>query len=92
MHVLVVDGYARLLLDNVEFDDVNMLKRADVVNGGWTLEVRNGYWFCGSDEVSTQIHQDPDIIVELISVPNDWKGDYNEILKRVQKEVLKQHD
>ena len=78
MIVLFENGEARLLVSGIKRDAAGNIQFADVVNGGWRLEVRNGELLAKSENYIVTRQKLPDWTE--MEIPSDVKGDYNKIM------------
>jgi hypothetical protein len=79
MIVLFEEGDAVLLLSGVERDTEGNIKFADVVNGNWRLEIRDGEGLAKSGNFIVTRWRLPEY--EEMEIPSGMKGGYNEIMQ-----------
>lgn len=73
---LLLDGRADLLLTSVVRNADGSIKSGEVVNGAWTLNVRDGEVYCDN---GPSLRSRPAWVE--IEIPDHVGGDYNEILE-----------
>lgn len=87
MICLFVNGEPDLLLNKVRRDTEGNLRFGFVVNGCWDFEIRKGEVLAKSGNYIVNRWSLPDY--KEMEIPNDVKGDYNEIMEWAGKEYKK---
>lgn len=90
MRVIIFSGgEPQLLLERVVLDVNGRVRTGDVVNGAWELEITPAGEMLAKagEQVVNSWPLYPDYL--QVNVPKEWRGDYNEIMGRAAKELLK---
>ena len=90
MIVLFEEDRASLLLSGVVYGEDGNIRFGDVINGLWRLEIRDGEFLAKSGNYIVNRRPAPDY--EIVEIPKEVKGDYDEIMDWAQQEYNKQNE
>lgn len=85
MRTVLFPHTSPLLLERVQRNPDGTIKTGSVVNGGWRFEVRDGECLAKDGRGAIVNRWPKPADMPEVVVPDNWRGDYNEIIARAQR-------